>query len=263
MSFTAPNNKFTALNNWFLTDLGTHVAQCFQQEIASLKDKLHGEISVQIGACGGWNFLDPLSFQNKWIIAHESHSQVAIISSLDTLPLRGKSVDSFILPLITEAFSFENNPLDEIDRILKPGGYIIFLGINPWSFWGWQLRFSNHNCFGRKKKARSFFALKRIMLRKGYEQLFLSNFYFVPPIQSSKVIRSLEVFNLIGKMIAPWPAGFYCFVMQKCQKTVTPLPSLSWEDIFCDKPLSLPCTYSQFSSAYGKMNVFKRNSMLL
>ncbi len=63
----------------------------------------------------------------------------------------------------------------------------------------------------------SAFAVKRMMLHRGYRQCVLTSFYYIPPVASEFLIRKLEFFNEMGKMIWPFPAGFYCFIVQKYQ----------------------------------------------
>lgn len=50
-----------------------------------------------------------------------------IITSYTQLPLDRNSIDCVIVPFAMEAFSHQKNPIDEIDRVLKPMGYAIFL----------------------------------------------------------------------------------------------------------------------------------------
>lgn len=54
----------------------------------------------------------------------------------DQLPIATASIDTAILPHLLE---FENEPravLAEIERVLKPGGHLHILGLNPWSLSG-------------------------------------------------------------------------------------------------------------------------------
>ncbi len=94
-------------------------------------------------------------------------------------------------------------------------GYVVFFGINPYSLWGLYLRLKRHSCFGQK--AKSVFSLQRAMLHRGYVQSYLSSFYYIPPVQTEKSLEKLKLLNLLGKMISPCPAGFYCLIMQKYQ----------------------------------------------
>ena len=42
-------------------------------------------------------------------------------------------------------------------------------------------------------------------------------FLLHPPVTNKTLINHLEFLNQMGKMIWPFPAGFYCLIMQKYQ----------------------------------------------
>jgi len=211
-------NKYRALDDWFQLPQGRHVAQAFACELAHVSDQISGRKLLQLGSCGENLWLPELRFRHKCLISpcivpHKS----LIISSLAALPIERDSIDCVIAPLTFEAFAGSKNPLDEIDRILKPMGYAIFFGINPWSFWGAALRWGGLACFGHGSTATliSSLAIRRMMLQRGYRQCALSSFYYIPPVTSEFLIQKLTFFNEMGKMVWPFPAAFYCFIAQK------------------------------------------------
>lgn len=55
--------------------------------------------------------------------------------ALNQLPLDRNSIDCIIVPLTLETFGSSLSLIDEIDRVLSPMGFVILLGINPWSLW--------------------------------------------------------------------------------------------------------------------------------
>jgi hypothetical protein len=63
----------------------------------------------------------------------------------------------------------------------------------------------------------SSLSLKHDMLSRGYSLCLLDSFYYIPPVANRKWIHYLEFLNEVGKMVWPFPAGFYCLVMQKYQ----------------------------------------------
>lgn len=209
--------KYSALDHWFQTPQGLRAAIAFASELKAPSELFSGNILLQLGNCGDNLWLPELNFRNKWIVSPcESAPKSALLASLTTLPIDRGCVDCVIAPLTMEAFSQDKNPLDEIDRVLKPMGYVVFFGVNPWSFWGAALRWGGLPCFGnRKGMLTSSLSLKRALLSRGYSQCMLKSFYYIPPLTNKKLIRNLEFFNEMGKMIWPFPAGFYCFIAQK------------------------------------------------
>lgn len=220
MSLEEQQHQFHALNEWFLTEQGIKIAHAFFSELIPLQDILHGATLLQFGQCGDNLILNKLRFQSKWIATPYLSDNSALVTLLNQLPLNRESVDCILAPLTLEAF-VHKNPIDEIDRVLKPLGYVIFFGINPISLWGYWLSRSKKNFYGiSKAKSKSVFTIKRAMLHRGYLLCHLSHFYYLPPCREKKWLTRFEMFNELGKMIAPMPAGFYCLVAQKQQENL-------------------------------------------
>ena len=211
--------KYKALDEWFRTPQGIRVAQAFLSELAAVKDFFGGKSLIQLGSCGNNPWLSVLQYRQKWVFSPcQAMDKITLLTSLTSLPIERNSIDCVVAPMTLEAFGFNRNPLDEIDRILKPMGYAVFIGVNPVSFWGAALRFNSIHCFGKStSNLSSSLSLKHAMISRGYTQCLLRSFYYIPPVSNRKLIHQLEFFNEVGKMIWPFPAGFYCFIVQKYQ----------------------------------------------
>lgn len=216
------------LEKWFLTDSGSNVMQAFLDELNPIEDLLHGETLLQFGSFGNRSFSHNLGFFHKWTVTPYERANSNLISFFNQLPIDRDSVDCVIAPLTLEAFNNKDNLINEIDRILKPMGYVVFFGINPLSLWGLWLRITKNNCFGEGVlKPKSVISVKLAMIHRGYVQCHLSSFYYIPPVRTKKWIDKLEIMNEVGKMISPVPSGFYCLVVQKQQENFIPLIQLA------------------------------------
>ena len=220
MLFDEQANKYRELDNWFITPQGNRVAHAFAAELMHVSEQLSGDNLLQMGSCGDNFWLQMLKFRHKWLVTPcVVPHKTSLIASLTMLPIERESIDCVIAPLTLEAFPSGKNPIDEIDRVLKPMGFIIFFGINPCSFWGAALRWQRLTCFGPcVGTLTSSFSIKHTMLLRGYRQCAMTSFYYIPPVLSEFLIQKLAFLNEMGKMIWPFPAGFYCFIAQKYQQ---------------------------------------------
>ena len=209
--------QFHALHEWFQTALGLSVTDEFRKQLVPVLEYLKGDTLVQLGHCAGNTWLDDFSFNNKWIVSpFYTKDKNTLVSSFNQIPIQRNSLDCVIAPLTIEPFDNSINVFDEIDRILKPMGYVVFLCLNPWSLWGGAAKSGLLRCYsGGKLKMLTPFHLNRVFMQRGYRQCSLNNFYYIPPVTNSSLLNKLVIFNEIGKMLWPFPSGFYCYIAQK------------------------------------------------
>lgn len=220
MSAEEQKARFRNLDEWFTSDLGARILQAFSEELLPIKEILTGNNLIQFGCYPEQSF-HSLRYGHKWAVTPYASANSHFISSFNHLGIDRHSVDCVLAPLTLEAFANKSELLDEIDRILKPLGHVVFFGINPFSLWGLWLWAAHPSCFGEvafQPKPKSVISLKLAMMHRGYVQCHLSEFYYAPPVKTKKWLEKFEFFNTLGKMISPLPAGFYCFVVQKYQE---------------------------------------------
>lgn len=233
MNLDEQRYQYRALNDWFETPQGYHLGEAFSMQLTSHEDFLRGEILLQLGLCGDNLWLNTLLFNQKYTCTPCLDAPKAdFIGSPQALPFHRNSIHAVIAPMTHEIFGHEKHVLDEIDRVLKPMGYVVFFGINPLSLWGIARRFHRLPGFGRARVTlTSSLLLKRDLWARGYQQAAFEVFYYVPPIQSEYWIKKSLLLNDMGKLASFFPAGFYYLVMQKYQRPLSPLRQ-SPENIF-------------------------------
>jgi SAM-dependent methyltransferase len=231
--------KYEVLDEWFKSAQGRRVGDAFGEELKSISDHISGNKILQLGSFSDNSWLSSLIFRQKMLVSpSENIEQANIFALINNLPIEKNSIDCVLAPLTMEIFSRkDNNPLDEIDRVLKPHGYIIFFGINPCSFWGGAILFKMLPSFAKiSVKLQSSLRLKHALLNRGYRQCFLSNFFYIPPVKDAGLINKMEFLNEMGKMIWPHPASFYCFIAQKYDPCA-PFAENEQDDIYLAKAL--------------------------
>lgn len=219
MSLKVQNTKLHALREWFLTPQGCSVGNAFAKELESFSEFFSGGTLLQLGDYQGNAWLRHFEYDRIWTSSSYFNRSSTLITSFDNFPLNKDSIDCIVAPFSMEISNFRTHSLDEMDRVLKPMGYIIFWGINPLSLWGVRARLGWHSCFGSiSTHLFSAFFVKRAMLSRGYVQCKFSTFYFIPPFRKEKWLSKFERFNRFGKLLWPYPAGFYCLIVQKYQE---------------------------------------------
>jgi hypothetical protein len=219
VSLSTQVKQYQAMDKWFLTPQGVRIAAAFNNELRHLDEDLYGKTLLQLGNCGENHWLKHMHYYRKWLLTPSQYiDNTTFVSPISDIPLDKHSVDCVIAPLSIEMLSLNDHLLIEMDRILKPMGHLVFLGVNPFSFYGLGLK------WGRVPFLKdaisgltSSLTLKRRLVRMGYRQVTHRNFYYIPPVTQSNTIHRLEFFNEVGKMLWPFPAGFYCLVVQKHQ----------------------------------------------
>ncbi len=211
--------QYRALNKWFQSPLGLFAAHEFAVNLESVHELLSGETLVQLGNCGDNVWLKKLKFAHQWVASPFAlANKIQFESELNQLPLSRNSIDCLVAPLTLEPFNNSITLIDEIDRVLKPMGFVVLLCINPWSLWGGAIKYGMLNCYrDRTIKMRTPFNLNRLFIQRGYRQVSLTNFCYIPPVNSASLIKKLTFLDEIGKMLWPYPSGFYCYIAQKYQ----------------------------------------------
>ncbi|MGC1182044.1 methyltransferase domain-containing protein [Legionella sp.] len=211
--------QYRALHKWFQSPLGLFAAHEFAVNLESVQKLLCGETLVQLGNCSDNIWLKKLKFYHQWIVSPFALSnKIHIKSELNHLPFDRNSIDCIVAPLTLEPFNTSSSLIDEIDRVLKPMGFVVLLCINPWSLWGGAIKCGLLNCYRDQTiKMRTPFTLNRMFIQRGYVQISLSSFCYIPPVNSTSLIKKLTFLDEIGKMLWPFPSGFYCYIAQKYQ----------------------------------------------
>lgn len=222
MSLNDQKNKYRALDDWFKTSQGKHVSSVFYDVLTGYHPILKGACVAQIGSCYDNLWLDALDFKRQWVLTPcRDNFHAHLVGSPLALPFDRQSMDCVIAPFALEILNIEKNPLDEFDRILRPMGYLVLWGVNPFSLWGLFFRIGCLDIFGQNKPYLiSPFALKQHLVNRNFKQICLETFYYIPPFKSRSLIHSFHFLNEMGKMITPLPAGFYCLIVQKYQESL-------------------------------------------
>ena len=125
---------------------------------------------LQIGGLG-WEdeFIDCTLYRNYLILdgkGRGTRNALKINAKSFTLPIKTESMDMVILPHMLEFDAKRFQTLREANRVLKPGGDLVMLNINPWSLsvrfqsiWDRKLADSWHTHFISRKRTQDWLKL--------------------------------------------------------------------------------------------------------
>lgn len=215
--------KYRALENWFRKEQGKLISHEIGRHLSEVPSCLHGDVLLQIGGFGQNQWLSCFNSVHQWVISpDQSNKRAELICPIEQLSLKTASVDILFAPFALEIFSNPQVVLEEFDRVLKPMGCIIIIGINPYSLWSMASRFGKLNCFGDySPHIHSTMRIQHRLSRLGYEQMLHQGFWYLPPLEQQSWIKRLSIVNEMGKILGPFPSGFYFHVARKYNEAIS------------------------------------------
>lgn len=210
-------SRFKRLNSWFNTERGERLISRLKPQLATILPELFGFHLVQLGVEQQTSLLhSSLINHHHFATPFYSENQNNIQTKLHELPFGDKSVDLVFAPFTLELIRERQPLLCELDRITRSGGHLLFLGINPFGFWGYPGYLMQRHHFGLGRVSLyNASKLRRNLLNMGFRTLYTQRFFYSPPCAKKNVTENM--FEHLGQMILPFPASFYLLVAQKTE----------------------------------------------
>jgi len=140
------------LAEWLRTPAGRYLLAWEQQHLDHAVADIFGFHALQLGLPE----LDGLRanrMPHRWVSDEGSRlyasdadlmsaksATVALHCDFDALPFDGQSLDLVVLPHALELARDPHRTLREVERVLRPEGRVVIVGINPASLWGLRQR---------------------------------------------------------------------------------------------------------------------------
>ena len=209
------------VSQWFQSAQGITVLQSERKIVNSLIEMMFGYHILQVGCSDDISLISESPVGHKIIFASQFRAgEGGAVANNEELPLANDSIDVI---LIHHALDFTENShrlLREVTRVLRPGGQLIIVGFNPWSYWGlWKFfkRKINIPWCGRfisKRRLSDWLQLLDLQIEStSYGLHFL-------PFKFSKLLKSSDKIEKFGNRIKS-PLGGAYFI--SCVKHVLPL----------------------------------------
>lgn len=209
---------------WFQSPQGEAVFRAELEAVQPCLEKLFGYHILQLGFSEEHSLIADSPVGHKIIFApsHRLGSKKPVALN-EELPLSSDSIDVVAIHHGLDFTSDSHRLLREASRVLRPGGHMLIIGFNPYSFWGfWKL-------FKRKKyipwrgrfisKGRVIDWLKLLGL---HIDSVVYGLHFMP-LKLSKLLKHASTLEKFGNRIHSPFGGVYAI---HCIKQVVPLTPL-------------------------------------
>ncbi len=222
---------------WFESPQGKAVLCAEMAAIQPVLEKLFGYHILQVGFSEEHSLIDDSPIGHKILFAssYKVGSQKAVASN-EELPLANDSIDVVVVHHALDFTADSHRLLREVTRVLRPGGHMLILGFNPYSFWGfWKLFKRKKNIPWRGKfisKGRVTDWLKLLDL---HIDSVLYGLHFMP-MKLSKFLQHAHSLEKFGSNIRSPLGGVYYI---HCIKQVVPFTPVlpRWRPLRARQPV--------------------------
>ena len=200
---------FNAMNQWYQGQPGASLRTLECHQVESLLAKISGDALLQIGR------LSDAPYFSSNTIEYQLDLGTDVIADPYELPFFPDTLDVVVL---AHGLEFADHPvqlLEEIYRILAPNGYLIILGFNPWSLWGWAKLFKNKKKFPWCGKFWSRAHIKQWCRNLDYSIVSSKTLCFRTPMAKASHRKLTWFLEALGQFCFPAFGGVYSVMVQK------------------------------------------------
>ncbi len=124
-------------SGWLNTLTGRNLLREEVRQVRRALDGIFGDHFVQLGIWGDPGLFRRLARTRRAaVLAAEPIEGVDLVSAVDCVSIASESVDAVLLPHTLELADDPHAVLREVDRILRPHGFLVVLSFNPMGWWG-------------------------------------------------------------------------------------------------------------------------------
>lgn len=233
-------------DHWLTQCLGKDLLATEQRFLAQWVAKHSGKHSLLLGVPEQIALLNvsASSYQYRWLLTplfHHKEKNCSIEASFHEMPILPGSVDLMLLPHSLEFVDNPHHVLTEACRLVKPEGYIVIIGFNPYSllglkkYWGKAKSTPWTSHFIPRHQIQAWLALSDFMM---IEQRMA---FFRPPVSQPNLLQKLKFLEYVGSILYRAFGGIYILVAQAKITPLTPI-RLHWKQELSNIPLSTTIT---------------------
>ena len=203
--------------SWFNSLAGKKLLQTEQSVIESLINDKFGYFAIQLGNYD-CNFLAGSRIATH-LFSGGKYQNISFINN--ALPINADSLDLIICPHIIEQTSSVDF-FNELYRTIIPGGNVVFVSFNPYSFAGLRKLFWFENTSPWNGNFISINSIQKSLIDAGFiiDEAKMSNYQL---IFNDKALNFNESLESIGSRWLPFFGNIYFIVAKKMETTITPI----------------------------------------
>jgi SAM-dependent methyltransferase len=218
------DQNWLSLQQWYLKPLGRLFGETETAYIVDVLTPLFGQhllvLGVPLEAAVFFNSAIPHQFHVHWTQSAQLAGDVLAIPT--ELPIAKECIDVAILHHALELLPEPYPVLQEIDRVLIPGGHMLIAGFNPHSLWSIG-RWLGLNNGQRANRLISVGQLQRGLARLDCEVISVHYGFYRPPLATLSTLQKLAFMERFGARWWPMLGSGYVVLAKKRVIPLTPL----------------------------------------
>lgn len=223
------------LNRWFGSELGLQLLEREQQVLDRLMPKLFGYHLLQVSAAENVDLTEHAAAGHCFKLVSRialGMPENVLVGEMETLPIASECVDAVVLHHALDFASSPHQALREAVRILRPGGRLVVVGFNPFSFWGLQrLLFKRREQVPWSGRFMTYRRLQDWLRLLEMKCDRVESGFYRPPLQSVRWMQRLLVCERWGSRSQSINGAFW--VVSACKETYAGTPvGRSWSHRF-------------------------------
>jgi SAM-dependent methyltransferase len=217
---------------WLTQGLGSCLLEAERKFLPPYLADCYGKHAVLAGVAQQSGLLKFSAIPHQSIVSpliHKNKSVQYIESNFSELPLLSASVDLVLLPHTFEYLANPQQLLIESCRIVKPDGWVIIFGFNPFSLWGLKKRITKQTSSPWSGNFIPAAQIKHWLNLADFEVVKHRSLLFRPPLENHlNAYHHLMWMDWLGSHCWAFFGGVYMLMAQAKISALTPI-KLRWK----------------------------------